>query len=114
MKALGVAALATLGFVGFAHAADVALPTTKPAAPPPQNCFANIWAYLDSTAADCPLTYAGFTLYATLDAGLMYNTNGAAWNPAFVNGTQGLIKQAELWLEVALVPEQHQPVGHRH
>src|SRR5277367_5050587 len=93
MKALGVTALATLGFVGFAHAADVALPTTKPAAPPPQNCFANVWAYLDSTAADCPLTYAGFTLYATLDAGLMYNTNGAAWNPAFVNGTQGLISK---------------------
>ena len=93
MKALGVAALAACGFVGFAHAADVALPTTKPAAPAPQNCFANFWAYLDSTAADCPLTYAGFTLYATLDAGLMYNTNGAAWNPAFVNGTQGLISK---------------------
>ena len=93
MKALGVAALAACGFVGFAHAADVALPTTRPAAAPPKNCFANVWAYLDSTAAECPLTYAGFTLYATLDAGLMYNTNGAAWNPAFVNGTQGLISK---------------------
>ena len=93
MKALGVAALAACGFVGFAHAADVALPTTKPAAPAPQNCFASVWAYLDSTAAECPLTYAGFTVYATLDAGLMYNTNGAAWNPAFVNGTQGLISK---------------------
>jgi hypothetical protein len=27
--------------------------------------------FLDSTAADCPLTYGPFTLYATLDAGLM-------------------------------------------
>ena len=59
MKALGVAALVALGFVGFAHAADVALPTTKPAGRPQQNCFANVWAYLNSTAADCPLSYAG-------------------------------------------------------
>jgi predicted porin len=92
MKTLGVTALAVVGFAGIAHAADV-LPTTKPASPTPTNCFASVWTYLDSTAADCPLTYAGFTLYATLDAGLMYNTNGAAWNPAFVNGTQGLISK---------------------
>ncbi len=91
MKTLGFAALAAVTFVGLAHAADV-LPTTKPSAPPP-NCFASVWSYLDSTAADCPLTYAGFTVYATLDAGPMYNTNGAAWNPAFVNGTQGLISK---------------------
>ena len=34
-----------------------------------------------------------FTVYATLDAGIMYNTNGAAWNQAFVNGNQGLISK---------------------
>jgi len=92
MKAFGFAVLASVGFVGFAHAADL-VPTVKPAAAPPENCFASIWAYLDSTAADCPLTYGPFTLYATLDAGLMYNTNGASWNPAFVNGTQGLVSK---------------------
>ena len=92
MKALGLAALANVGFVGFAHAADV-LPTTKPAPAPPQNCFSSFWSFLDSTPADCPLTYGPFTLYATLDAGLMYNTNGAPWNPAFANGTQGLISK---------------------
>ena len=84
--------LATIGLVGFAHAADV-LPTTKPAPSQPENCFASVWSFLDSTAADCPLTYRGFTLYATLDAGLMYNTNGAPWNPAYVNGTHGLISK---------------------
>jgi len=93
MKALGVAALAILGLIGSARAADVSLPTTKPAVPAPTNCFASAWTYLDSTAADCPLTYGPFTVYATLDAGLMYNTNGAPWNPAFVNGTQGLISK---------------------
>jgi hypothetical protein len=82
----------SIGLVGFAHAADV-LPTTKPAPAPPQNCFASVWAYIDSTAADCPLSWGPFTVYATLDAGLMYNTNGAPWSPAFVNGTQGLISK---------------------
>ena len=56
MKALCVTAFAACGFVGFAQAADVALPTAKPAAAPPQNCFASVWAYLDSTADECPLT----------------------------------------------------------
>jgi predicted porin len=92
LKRLGIALFATTGFAALAHAAD--LPTTKaPAVKPPANCFASFWTWLDSTAADCPLSYAGFTLYATLDAGLMYNTNGAPWNPAFVNGTQGLISK---------------------
>ncbi len=92
MKALCFAALASVGLTGFAYAADV-LPTTKPAPAPPENCFASLWTYLNSTAADCPLSYGPFTLYATLDAGLMYNTNGAPWSPAFVNGTQGLISK---------------------
>jgi predicted porin len=92
MKALGAAALASLSLMGVAHAADL-LPTTKPTLAPPENCFASLWTYLDSTAADCPLSYGPFTLYATLDAGLMYNTNGAPWSPAFVNGTQGLISK---------------------
>ena len=62
MKALSLAVLASVGLTGFAQAADV-LPTTK-TAPAPENCFANLWTYLDSTAADCPLSYGPFTLYA--------------------------------------------------
>jgi predicted porin len=92
MRALGLTALASLGLVGVGHAADI-LPTTKSAPAGSVNCFASLWTYLDSTAADCPLSYGPFTLYATLDAGLMYNTNGAPWSPAFVNGTQGLISK---------------------
>src|SRR5574337_1383439 len=87
------AALLTMtALAAGAHAAD--LPTAKPTpAQPAKNCYASLWAWLDSTAADCPLSYGGFTVYATLDAGLMYNTNGAPWNPAFSNGTQGLISK---------------------
>jgi predicted porin len=74
------------------NATDI-LPTTKSAAAEPVNCFASLWTYLDSTAGDCPLSYGPFTVYATLDAGLMCTTNGAPWSPAFVNGTQGLISK---------------------
>ena len=73
-------ALARVGLTGVVHADDV-LPTTKPAPTASENCFANLSTCLDSTAADCPLSYGPFTLYATLDAGLMYNTNGAPWSP---------------------------------
>src|ERR1700722_2309433 len=71
MKALCLAALASVSLTGFAHAADI-LPTTKSAPAGSVNCFASLWTYLDSTAADCPLSYGPFTLYATLDAGLIW------------------------------------------
>ena len=92
MRALGLAALVSLGLVAVAQAADI-LPATKSAPTETVNCFASLWTYLDSTASDCPLSYGPFTLYATLDAGLMCTTNGAPWSPAFVNGTQGLISK---------------------
>ena len=54
MKKLGVALAIAIASVGAARAAD--LPTKKEApAPAPVNCFASLWTYLDSTAADCPL-----------------------------------------------------------
>jgi predicted porin len=90
MKKLGVFLLATLGLAGFAHAAD--LPTKKAAAPaPPLNCYGSIWSWLDSTAADCPLSYAGFTLYATIDAGIGYESNGAGFNQWWNNGVSNII-----------------------
>ena len=94
MKKLGVALAMTIAAVGAAHAAD--LPTKKEAAPPlPPNCFSSIWAFMDSTAADCPLSYGPLTFYATLDLGLQYESNGAAWSPTQPNGTASFInKQA--------------------
>ena len=92
MNRLRVFLLATVGLAGVAHAAD--LPTKKATAPvPPVNCYASIWTWLDSTAADCPLSYAGFTLYATLDAGLGYNTNGAPYTAAWNNGVDSFISK---------------------
>ena len=94
MKKLGIALATAIASVGVAHAAD--LPTKKEVAPPPPvNCFASLWTYLDSTAADCPLSYGPFTAYATLDLGLRYESNGAAWSPTQPNGTGSFInKQA--------------------
>ena len=58
----------TIAAVGVGRAAD--LPTKKEEAPPPPvNCFSSLWAYMNSTAADCPLTYGPFTAYLTLDWG---------------------------------------------
>ena len=55
MKKLGVALAMTIAAVSAAHAAD--LPTKKEAPPPPPvNCFASFWTYINSTAAECPLT----------------------------------------------------------
>ena len=92
MKRFGIALAATIGIVGLAQAAD--LPTTKPpAAPPPVNCFSSLWTYLNSSPAECPLSYAGFTVYATMDAGLGYESNGAGFNPAYANGVANFISK---------------------
>ena len=90
MKRLGISLLATVGLVSLAHAADI-LPTTKAPPAPPPNCFASFWSWLQSSAAECPFTYGGFTAYATIDMGVGYETNGAGYNPNWNNGVQNII-----------------------
>ena len=90
MNGVGVSLAILIAAAATAHAAD--LPSTKPApASPPPNCYASLWSWLNSTAADCPLSYAGFTVYATIDMGIGYESNGAAFNRAFPNGVQNII-----------------------
>src|ERR1700679_4395836 len=73
-----------IALAGAANAAD--LPTTKSTPTPPQaNCFSSLWTYLNSSAADCPLSYAGITVYATVDAGLGYSSNGAPASGPYSN-----------------------------
>jgi predicted porin len=92
MKKLGIALVATIGLAGLAKAAD--LPTAKPAeAPPPVNCFSGLWNYLNSTPAECPLSYAGFTVYSTIDVGLGYASNGAGFNPNYANAVANFISK---------------------
>jgi predicted porin len=94
MKKLGIALAMTIAAVGAARAAD--LPTKKEVpAPAPVNCYSSYWTWLNSTPADCPLSYGPLTFYATLDIGLQYESNGAAWSPTQPNGTGSFVnKQA--------------------
>ncbi len=82
MKTFGIAVLATLGFAGFARAAD--LPTDKPSAQTQAapNCWGGLWDWVNTSAADCPLTYGGVTLYGTLDLGVGYFSQGSAFTPS--------------------------------
>ena len=90
MKKYGVCLAMLIAAGAGAHAAD--LPTTKaPAAPPPVNCFSGLWNWLNTTAADCPLSYGGFTLYGTIDAGVGYEFNGAGYNQWWNNGVANII-----------------------
>jgi hypothetical protein len=91
--------LAAIGFASLAHGAD--LPTTKaPAESAKPNCFASFWDWLNSSASDCPLTYAGITLYGTLDVNATYLHNGVNNNPSADKPSYGIQRNAyqDKWL----------------
>jgi predicted porin len=91
-KHLLLASTAGLLIAGTAQAAD--LPTKKtPPAPPATNCYASFASWLDSTAADCPLTYMGITVYGQIDVGGGYNSAATPFNRDFNNGIQELISK---------------------
>jgi predicted porin len=62
--------------IGAADAAD--LPTKKATEAPKPNCFTSFWTWLDSSAADCPLTAGPITVYGTIDYNGSYMSSGAA------------------------------------
>jgi opacity protein-like surface antigen len=100
MKLLCVS-LAALLASSAAYAAD--LPTTKgpPPAPEKPNCFSSLYAYFNSTPADCPLTYWGLTFYATIDMGVGYETHGVPFNGTMHIGVEELLQKngnKSLWL----------------
>ena len=71
-----------VGLASLAQAADVPANKAPEAAPSPPNCFGSLWTYLNSSVTDCPLTYAGVTLYGNLDGGYGYETHGVPGNPS--------------------------------
>ena len=79
MKRLGIALVAA-GLASFAHAAD--LPTTKAPEKAKPNCWASFWDWLNTSAADCPISAYGVTLYGTLDVNATYLHEGVDKNPA--------------------------------
>src|SRR4051794_22497046 len=65
LKSILLAGGAMLALASVAGAAD--LPTKKGVAPAPKpNCYATFWTWLDSTPADCPLSYWGVTWYGQI------------------------------------------------
>ena len=92
MKSIFLAGAAGLALTAAAQAAD--LPTKKaPVAPPAVSCFSSFTTWLEASAKDCPLTFAGITVYGTIDAGAGYETNGARFNGAYPNGVSELISK---------------------
>ena len=103
LRHLLLASTAGLLLVGGAQAAD--LPTKKaPPAPPATSCFASFYSWLDSTAADCPLSYMGVTVYGTIDIGLGYNSHGVAFNSVYPTGIEELISKNSQGGKYTLVP----------
>ena len=94
---LGVV-LATVGVTGLANPADT--PTKKADLTPPlRDCFSSLWSYLNSSADECPLTYAGITLYGTLDGGYGYEYS---WRPLESERRQSQLRDSEEQRQYAL------------
>jgi len=103
LRHLLLASTAGLLLAGAAQAAD--LPTKKtPPAPPATSCFASFYDYMNSTAADCPLSYKGITLYATIDVGVGYMSHGEGFNREFPTGPEYLVSKNEQGAYSGLAP----------
>jgi predicted porin len=93
LKSILLAGAASLTLAAAAQAAD--LPTTKGApAPPPTVGTPSCTSFQDFLTTECPLTYAGITLYGTIDAGVGWDKFGAPWNPTAHFGDNYMISKA--------------------
>jgi predicted porin len=103
LKPLLLASAAGLLAVGAASAADLPTKKTPPAAEKP-NCYASFWTWLDSTAADCPLSAYGITVYGTIDMGGGYESHASKFNNDYNNGVAELIAKTSGNAKWQLVP----------
>ena len=103
--AMAGALLTPLGMLTAVTAAVAAdMPVKAPPAPPATSCYARFYSWLDSTAADCPLSYMGITVYGVIDVGAGYETNAARFNPVYPNGVSELINKFNNGARWQLVP----------
>ena len=96
----GVAGAILLGVAGVADAADLPARTQAPAPPTMASCFASFNSWLSASAADCPLSYRGITVYGQIDVGVGYSSHAALFNGAYSQGVGELIGKANnkpLW-----------------
>jgi predicted porin len=78
--------LTTLCASRVAEAADLPQGLAPHQSATETNCFGGLWNWLNAPVSDCPLTYAGFTLYGTLDVGYGYDTAGVAFGKRYDKG----------------------------
>src|ERR1700761_4013816 len=94
MRLAYISALALLAGLAGAQAADLPTEKGEPIAPPAKpNCFSSLYAYFDSTPADCPLSYWGITFYATIDMGVGYETHGTPFNATMHPGVEEFVNK---------------------
>jgi predicted porin len=75
-----------ISMVSSAGAADLPLTQTSKQSVEGTDCFASLWNWLNASISDCPLTYAGFTLYGTVDVGYGYDTAGVRFGKWYDKG----------------------------
>jgi predicted porin len=85
-----------------AFAAD--LPLKAPPAPATSSCFESLYNYVASSAQDCPLAWAGVTLYGTVDMGVDYMTHGARFNGFYAQGVEVLIAKNSQGARYSIAP----------
>ena len=90
LKGLLLASAAGLLVAGAAQAADIPTKKAAPVAEKP-NCYASFWTWLDSTAADCPLSAYGVTVYGAIDVGGGYETHASRFNRNYAQGVGELV-----------------------
>ncbi len=58
-----------------------------------QPCFGSLYAYAMASPEECPLSWNGVTLYATIDVGVTHDSHGVPFNGAYPNGVETLISK---------------------
>ncbi len=103
-KTVGIAGLLFLAAIGAAEGAD--LPTSKPAPQTPStaSCFASFYDWLSASAADCPLSYMGITVYGQIDVGVGYSSHASDFNRYYNNAVAELIAKTSRGPQFQLVP----------
>jgi predicted porin len=80
-----------LAVIGGARSAD--LPTKKDPPPSTISCFASLYDYMSASAADCPLTYMGITLYGQIDVGGGWSAHASRFSPYYNNGVFSVVSK---------------------
>ncbi|HEY2758330.1 MAG TPA: hypothetical protein VGJ01_21655, partial [Pseudolabrys sp.] len=73
-----VLAVAGASYAVDAQAADVTPMKVPPASSAPRTCTGDPWDFIST---NCQLTWAGITIYGTIDAGVTYQTHGTPYDP---------------------------------